>query len=472
MYRQKKGPLSSLITNMKTGLITRREFLQEVARLGLAGSLVELVESSCKLPPRCSATDLTWWSESYDISSYDALIPAYNIINECGITVSRDMKGVSTDYLHEQLTQRLQNQQSSPEIISMDVIWTDEFASNGWVIPLNDFWSAEEQDLYLRLPIQSSTYQGKVYAAPLWTDVGLMYYRTDHDFGRSLSATIPQAWTWDDLEGMVQYVRSRNSSDLPQYGYLWQATAPSVGPYEGLVCNFVEVLSSYGGNVIDPHNPERVTISGSAAVEALQKMRSWLAPEGISSSMNLIEDSYDENATAHIWENGGAMFMRNWPRYISSSTKDTSAVQQKFGITTLPGKTPKLTGKSCIGGWGLAINAFAPQEKREAAWNFIHWMLQKDTQVFLAIDSNFAVTIKKAYDILKLQNRFYSKIIDIINNHSQLRPKIKMYQPFSQTIQKRVYQILTDPSPDIEGSLNTLQKTLQDIIDKGKKGHS
>ena len=153
MYRQKKGPLSSLITNMKTGLITRREFLQEVARLGLAGSLVELVESSCKLPPRCSATDLTWWSESYDISSYDALIPAYNIINECGITVSRDMKGVSTDYLHEQLTQRLQNQQSSPEIISMDVIWTDEFASNGWVIPLNDFWSAEEQDLYLRLPI-------------------------------------------------------------------------------------------------------------------------------------------------------------------------------------------------------------------------------------------------------------------------------------------------------------------------------
>jgi hypothetical protein len=73
---------------------------------------------------------------------------------------------------------------------------------------------------------------------------------------------------------------------------------------------------------------------------------------------------------------------------------------------------------------------------------------------------------------LKEQNPFYSKIIDIINDHSQLRPRIKMYQPFSSAIQQHIYQILTDPLPDIRGSLDTLQKRLQDIIDERKKGHN
>jgi ABC-type glycerol-3-phosphate transport system substrate-binding protein len=174
-----------------------------------------------------------------------------------------------------------------------------------------------------------------------------------------------------------------------------------------------------------------------------------------------------------MWEGGNAMFMRNWPTYIVDSNKDTSKVQQKFGIMTLPygdGDKGRI-GRSCIGGWGLAINAFTPQEKREAAWKFIHWMLQEDIQVFAAIDAVFIATRLSVYDnsYSKEQNPFYSKIIDMINHYSQARPQLANYQPFSSAIQASIYQILTEPSPDIHGSLNTLQETLQGIIDKGKR---
>jgi hypothetical protein len=100
-------------------------------------------------------------------------------------------------------------------------------------------------------------------------------------------------------------------------------------------------------------------------------------------------------------------------------------------------------------------------------------MLQEDIQVFAAIDASFTATRLSVYDnpYLKVQNPFYSKIIDIINHYSQARPQLANYQLFSSAIQASIYQILTEPSPDIDGSLNALQETLQGIIDKGKKGY-
>ncbi len=99
-------------------------------------------------------------------------------------------------------------------------------------------------------------------------------------------------------------------------------------------------------------------------------------------------------------------------------------------------------------------------------------MLREDVQTFAAIDASFTMTHMNVYKnkYLNAQNPFYNRIYDIVSNYSQSRPQLPNYQPFSLAIQKQIYQILTDPSPDIGGSLNTLQKTLQDIIDNGKKG--
>jgi multiple sugar transport system substrate-binding protein len=218
MRRPIKGVFSSLIADINAGLIPRRTLLKQAAHLGLTGSILGLLES-CSIPAMpCSATTLTWWSEYDNIGTYKALVDAYNTIHNCEISVSYPYtKGLDTDSLHQQLAQRLQSRKynaGDPDIISMDIIWTDEFASNGWIVPLNDFWPAKEQSLYLSLPIQSSTYQGKIYAAPFRTDVGLMYYRTDLGF----PDPIPQTWTWNDLEYMVQNARSHNNSGMPQYG--------------------------------------------------------------------------------------------------------------------------------------------------------------------------------------------------------------------------------------------------------------
>jgi trehalose/maltose transport system substrate-binding protein len=55
---------------------------------------------------------------------------------------------------------------------------------------------------------------------------------------------------------------------------------------------------------------------------------------------------------------------------------------RNFQIVALP-SGPKAPSKSCLGGWNLAINNFSPN--KDAAWKFIHWMLQEDAQQYLAV---------------------------------------------------------------------------------------
>jgi len=47
-------------------------------------------------------------------------------------------------------------------------------------------------------------------------------------------------------------------------------------PYEGLVCDFVEVLAGYGGAVLDPTNAKSVIVNSPQGVQALTEMASWV----------------------------------------------------------------------------------------------------------------------------------------------------------------------------------------------------
>src|SRR5437763_2269649 len=110
MRKQKKGILSLLIEDMRTGLITRRMLLRQAARMGLTGSALALLEACGSTPPSNPSTELTWWSERDEIGTYKALVDLYNSTNNKGIRVSYpNEQGLDTNVLHDQLIQELQN---------------------------------------------------------------------------------------------------------------------------------------------------------------------------------------------------------------------------------------------------------------------------------------------------------------------------------------------------------------------------
>ena len=182
------------------------------------------------------------------------------------------------------------------DIIIGDVIWPAQFAVNGWVSDLSDRF--KDTDEFLSGPMQSSTYEDKVWAVPWYTDAGLLYYR--QDLLEKSGYSEPPA-TWDDLMEMAAKVQKDEGI---KNGFVYQGA-----DYEGGVCNGLEYIRTNGGDVLDPNDPTKVIIESSGSVNGLATWRETIE-SGVSPQAVL---QYLEDESAASFLNGESVFIRNWP---------------------------------------------------------------------------------------------------------------------------------------------------------------
>ncbi len=453
----------ALLIDLYRGRLTRRAFFRHAIALGLSASATAALES-CAAPGSSPSPHVTtggksaivWENESdtyqtfqYLTDKFNAFTPAIQVQQIPGPSSPIELSNGGPD-MHSDFASKLKSKQGTPDVLSLDVEWISEFASNKWIIPLDDLWPVQERVHYLAVPLEAVKYNGKIWAAPLRTDVGILYYRTD------MPDIIPAApRTWDELFSMATQAMASHKT---RWGYVWQGAQ-----YEGLLCDLVEVLSSYGGNIFDDvSDPKVVIINSDAALKALTEMVSWV---GTISPPDIVK--YQEAEAGDKWLNGEAAFMRNWPSCIAlSNDASRSKVAGKFDIAPLPAGTQPT--RSCLGGWQLAINGFS--SNTDAAWEFIKWMLQPDAQQYLAIKEGFPVTLKDIYSPESYFNKpespyynpFFNKLEPILN-HAQFRPVSPHYQEIAKAIEVHVYRaLLKQVSPAT--ALQALQADLEIII--------
>src|SRR5688572_24332729 len=96
-----------------------------------------------------------------------------------GVKIVREIGPQSSTQLHDLVAQKLKNRDTRLDVFVMDVIWPSEFASAGWALPLDRYFTAPERDKFLKAPISANQYRGQTFAVPLFIDAGLLYYRKD-----------------------------------------------------------------------------------------------------------------------------------------------------------------------------------------------------------------------------------------------------------------------------------------------------
>src|SRR6266581_1650307 len=126
-----------------------------------------------------------------------------------------------------QLVANLQAKSDLYDVIDMDVIWTAEFASNGWIIPLPQ--SQFPLGDFLKPAVDTARYQGRLYAVPDYSNADLLYYRKDI----LAKAGKQPPKTWAQLQQLAETV----APEYGLYGY-----AGTFAPYEGLTVNFAEAV--------------------------------------------------------------------------------------------------------------------------------------------------------------------------------------------------------------------------------------
>ena len=321
-----------------------------------------------------------------------------------------------------QLVANLQAKSDEYDVIDMDVIWTAEFASNGWIIPLPE--SQFPLGEFLKPAVDTAMYQGRLYAVPDYSNADLLYYRKDI----LAKAGVPPPKTWGQLQRLAETV-------APKYGLY--GYAGTFAPYEGLTVNFAAAVQSAGGSILSPDGT-KVTVDSPQALRGLEFLvngftQGWIPKVALT---------YEEESSQAAFKAGKFLFLDNWPDVYAalSVPGPQNKVYGKVGVAPLPG--PDGTGSSSLGGANLAISAFS--QHQQTALNFIKYVTREASERQMLVQGSFPPVWTQLYTDKSLWRTYpYLPVLEQAINSARPRPAITNYDQASLAISSAVYEALT-----------------------------
>jgi len=272
------------------------------------------------------------------------------------------------------------------DVYQTDVIWAPQLAQH--FIDLTPR-ARDVAGEHFEAVIRSQTVDGKLIALPMFADAPALYYRKDllDKHGEKVPAT------WKELEASAARIvkAERAAGNRQLWGFVFQGAA-----YEGLTCNALEWIASYGGGGIVEEDGT-ISVFNKHAITALETARSWIgaiAPEGVL--------SYQEEEARGVWQTGNAVFMRNWPYAYALANRDDSAIGGKFEVTTLPAGEGGRSAAT-LGGWNLAVSRYSRHQ--DAAIELVKFLTSERAQKERALASSRLPTRPALYDDPEIARR-------------------------------------------------------------------
>lgn len=386
-------------------------------------------------PPVAGATEtelrwVGWKSEAPQV--WDQAVVDFERQNP-GVKIVREIGPNSSTQFHDLLTQKLKNRDTKLDVFFMDVVWPGEFASAGWALPLDGYFTATEQNKFLEAPILANYYQRQVFGVPLFIDAGLLYYRKD----LLTKYALPAPRTWPELVETAKTILARER-DPDLVGFSGQFKQ-----YEGLVCNMMEYILANGGSLWDEKRLVS-TLDQPRALETVRFVRDRIIGE--ISHRGIL--TYEEPESLALFTQGRAIFHRNWPyAWKIANDSETSRIAGKVGMMPLPGFTGG-KGVATLGGWQLGISRFSTQP--ELAWRFVAFMTSAEVQKRIALATGRAPTRRALYDDHALLSAIPQlKSLLQIFKQAVPRPITPVYIPLSNIMQRYFSSVLALPDADL-----------------------
>jgi len=389
---------------------------------------------------------VTWRAEAPQV--WDQGIADFERQNP-GVKVIREIGPQSSTQLHDLLAQKLKNRDTRLDVFVMDVIWPAEFASAGWALPLDRYFTADEQKKFLSAPLTANQYGGQIFGVPLFIDAGLLYYRKDLLAKHKLAP--PRTWT--DLVESAKTILAREH-DPQLVGFSAQFKQ-----YEGLVCNMMEFILGNGGALWDPVRMVS-TLDQPAALTAMRFVRDRIVGE-ISHRGVL---AYEEPESLALFTQGLAIFHRNWPyAWAIANDPGKSRVAGKVAMSPLPGFSPG-KGVAALGGWQFGISRFS--NKPDLAWRFAAHMTGAAMQKRIALATGRAPTRVALYDDPEIKRQI-QQLPALLDTFKQAvpRPATPVYAPLSNIMQRYFSSALALPNTDINKRAGLAARDMNRALD-------
>ena len=428
----------------------RRDFLK-MSGAGLAGAAL-LGSTACGGGGSGGSGNLVFSMGADTTGTMQSLIDKFNKQSD-GFKVTYREMPTDTGQYFDKLRTQFQAGGGDIDVIGADVIWPIQFAANGWIMDVSDKFPESKQSQFLPGPIQSLTFDGKIYGVPWYTDAGLLYFRQDL-LEKSGYSEPPK--TWAELEEMGLKVAKDQGIDN---GFVFQGDQ-----YEGGVCNGLEYIWTNGGDVLDPNNPSKVIIDSpeAAAGLAIEQgiVEDGVAPQAVA--------TYTETETDPAFLGNKAVFARNWPyMYALAGTEDFPDVKpEQIGVAPIPLGEGQTQLASTLGGWNMLINA--QTDMPDEAWEFVQWITAEEQQKWRALKASLLPTRPTLYEDKEIRDTIpvIAQGEEALKN-ARSRPTSPYYSDMSLEMQEQFNGVVKgDISP--EDAVASLQQSLTQIVEAGQ----
>ncbi|WP_066188035.1 ABC transporter substrate-binding protein [Gracilibacillus timonensis] len=342
-------------------------------------------------------------------------------------------------------TTTIGGQSEKPDIYSGDSNWPAQFGNANIALDLSEIMPDEFWDRFPDTLVDSVTYEGGIYGAPFYDNIGVLYYRKDILEEEGLE--VPS--TWEELQDMSIELKEKG---LVDYGFVWQGAS-----YEGLTTNFLEYLHAANGEVLDEN--EEVNINTRETEKALSFMQELVNGGATPSAVA----TFHEDEATTTFSSGSAAFLRNWMSYYGQlKDPEMSAMSENIGISALPAFEggERHTTQS---GWNVFINPNT--QNLEASLAFMDYLTGEEAQRIMLeghdmIPTNTAVTedpeLIDEYEILEI----YQEAI------TTPRPKTPNYNALSEGIYMNVNEMIVENN-DVQDILDTMEDQMKSANDSG-----
>jgi sn-glycerol 3-phosphate transport system substrate-binding protein len=270
---------------------------------------------------------------------------------------------------------------SPPPITMVDYKYVPFYAKEGAFEPINNLASEEDLKDFIPGLLVDLTYQGKVYAVPFNRSTQGMFYNKDLMAQIGLDPEKPPE-TWEEVVEMGKAIKALGDDYYVTYG----KESNAQWMFEPLVYQF-------GGRVSDENCRFIFNQEGQGGVEVAK----FLQDNVYDSKLFLIGANPvgEFSAVSFEFTQGKVLFTRS-----STALQGGMAglVDFDWGFAKFPYAEG---GESAVtsGGANLAISASATQAEKEAAWQFLKFVTNKENSAWFHMETGYMPT---RYSVMEL----------------------------------------------------------------------
>jgi multiple sugar transport system substrate-binding protein len=290
-----------------------------------------------------------------------------------------------------QLLRRLVAKDSSISLMSLDPVFTAEFAAAGFLEPLPKDLSSSLSTETLKGAVKGASWDNALVAAPLWANTQTLWYRKSLAKKAGLDMTRPV--TWD------QIIDAAAGNDA--------TVGVQANKYEGYVVWINALITGAGGSIVsDTQAGPDASVdigseAGKQAAQIIQKLASSPAAEPDLSVSN-------EGTVLGPLASDAGGFMVNWTFAYNNYSGD-KAVLNDLGWARYPETVAGEQSRPPIGGINVGVSTYGSHT--DLALDAVRCLTSLDNQVTYAIETANMPARQAAYQDPKLRKQFPADLL-------------------------------------------------------------